>query len=138
MREVLTRHQADAFARFLLTLRPDWSLHYTRDAVWAMQAISDDPERIWRVAIRGALDPVIRKPDVLAMNGAHWKAQTDVTPEPPRPGGRRRCCGTFHGPPPDDNPTALCPHVATDYAARAAEAKAEVRRMLRYQPEEAT
>ncbi len=69
----LTPKHADAITRLLLTIRPDWSQHYTHDAVSRMRHIDDDLERITGAAIRGALSARIVKPDVLAMNGAHWR-----------------------------------------------------------------
>ncbi len=99
--------QADALARFLLTIRPDWNLHYTTDAIAKMRLIDPDLERITRGATRGALTPKIAKPDVLAMHGDHWKARVDLEPPPPTGTGRCRC-GDWHTPasPCADRPAA--------------------------------
>jgi hypothetical protein len=91
----ITPNQADALAKFLLTVRPDWNLRYTTDAIAKMRLIDADLERITRVAIRGALTAKIIKPDVLAMHGEHWKARSDL--EPPPATGTNRCrCGDWH------------------------------------------
>jgi hypothetical protein len=98
MRTPFTPAQATALAKFLLTVRPDWTLSYTEDAVGRMRLIDDDLEHIVRAAIRGALSPNIRKPDVLAMGGDHWKARIDEEPERPAAAIRKRCdsCGGLH------------------------------------------
>jgi hypothetical protein len=78
----ITQPQAEALARYLLTLRVDWSLVYCLPAVENMRLIDPDVERITRAAVRGALAKrngqyVMHKPDPLAMNGEHWKARLD-------------------------------------------------------------
>ncbi len=94
----ITPKQADALARFLLTIRPDWNLHYTTDALAKMRLIDPDLERITRVATRGALTAKIAKPDVHAMHGDHWKARVDLEPPPPHHGGRCPDCHSWHKP----------------------------------------
>jgi hypothetical protein len=98
MRTPFTPAHAKALTVLVLAIRPEWSKNYTEDAIGRMRLIDDDLERICRVAVNAALNPKIRKPDVLAMNGEHWKARVDDGPiEPER---SRMCvvCGTFHKP----------------------------------------
>ena len=91
--------QAEALARFVLTIRPDWSKHYTIDAVQRMRFISDDLETVTAAAVRGALSPKIAKPDVLAMNGEHWKQPTQRSRTGPvLVDGRCPKCGRLHPP----------------------------------------
>lgn len=94
MRRPITPLQGKALAKLLLTLRPDWSMTYVEDAIAKMRAISDDVEDIIRVSTRGALSPAIRKPDVLAMTGEHWKARTE--PDQPTVLHRELRCATCH------------------------------------------
>jgi hypothetical protein len=127
MRTPFTPAQATALAKFLLTVRPDWTLSYAEDAVGRMRLIDDDLEHIVRAAIRGALSPNIRKPDVLAMGGDHWKARIDEEPERPAAIVRKRCdtCGGLHAwnAPHDPPEVARVP----DVSQRVAHLRAEIR-----------
>jgi len=118
----ITPAQAEALARFLLTIRPEWSKHYTIDAVTRMRFISDDLETVVAAAVRGALSPKIAKPDVLAMTGEHWKQPTHPkTGGPVLVTGRCDKCHRLH--PPAD--PCIPPLEVTQAAARnrAAEAR---------------
>jgi hypothetical protein len=92
----ITPQQAEALGRFLLTIRPDWSRHYTVEAVREMRHITDDLEAIVAAAVRGALSPKISKPDVLAMNGEHWKPRTAGRGQAVLITGRCNDCGRLH------------------------------------------
>ncbi len=121
----ITPPQAEALARLLLTIRPDWSKHYTADAVARMRLIDDDLEHIVAAAVRGALSPKIAKPDVLAMTGEHWKQPAPAkTTGGPRVLVTGRCerCGHLHPP----NDPCIRPREETQAAAerRASEARA--------------
>lgn len=132
--EIQPNH-VDPIARLLLTIRPDWSLHYTTEAVRKMCAINPDLERILIAAVRCATSPKVAKPDVLAMNGDHWK-----TPAPDPPGDRRlfrcpRCHRIDHGPGENCHPP---PVTGDDRHARIAAVRAAVKPTRTYQPSEET
>ncbi len=133
MMEIQPQH-VDPIARLLLVIRPDWSLHYTTEAVRKMRGINPDLERILVAAVRGACSPRIAKPDVLAMNGDHWKTPA---PEPAVPNRRLfRCprCGRIdHGPGDNCHPP---PVTGPDRDARIAAVRAAVKPTRTYQPSE--
>ncbi len=130
--EIQPQH-VDPIARLLLTIRPDWSLHYTTEAVRKMRGINPDLERILAAAVRGACSPRIAKPDVLAMTGDHWKTPAAEPTGPTRPLFRCPRCGRIDHdaaedchPPPVTDFNAIYARVAE---LRAAHAEARSRRI---------
>jgi hypothetical protein len=128
----ITPQQAEALGRFLLTIRPDWSKHYTVEAVREMRHISDDLEAIVAAAVRGALSPKIAKPDVLAMNGEHWKPPTRGSRGPATLiTGRCADCGRLHVPaepcpPPQQESQQAAAHRATEARALLASSRTDL------------
>lgn len=77
IRATMTGQQAEALARYLVTLRPGQSA-WTKTAVFDQLTIaarerSNDTEHLTHAALRATLDPTIVTPDVISMPGRHWE-----------------------------------------------------------------
>src|SRR5687768_12720218 len=80
IRAQMTAQQAEAFAAFLVTLRPgqrSWTRVAVVDALTnAAATISNDVRVMTRAAVEVALDPKVATPQIIGMSGVHWERAT--------------------------------------------------------------